>query len=110
MWSLLENDSIVLLEDPELSLNIGIVSQLAPSISRLQRSRRSQVLVSTQSDVLLIEPGIDGREVLMLIPEKEGTVVKPASDFDHVCVLLNNGITVGEIVLTRYPEQSCLLE
>ena len=33
LWALLESDSVVLLEEPELSLNIGIVSQLAPSIS-----------------------------------------------------------------------------
>ena len=110
LWSLLESDSIVLLEEPELSLNLGIVSQLAPSISRVQRNKRSQVLVSTQSDVLLIEQGIDGSEVLMLIPDKKGTVVKPSSDFDDVCVLLKNGITVGEIVLTRYPQQSSLIK
>ena len=110
LWSLLESDSIVLLEEPELSLNLGIVSQLAPSISRVQRNKRSQVLVSTQSDALLIEPGIDGSEVLMLIPDKKGTVVKPSSDFDDVCVLLKNGITVGEIVLTRYPQQSSLIK
>ena len=110
LWSLLERDSIVLLEEPELSLNMGIVSQLAPSISRLQRSRGSQVLVSTQSDVLLIEPGIDGREVLLLIPEKEGTVVKISSDIDYIRVLLKAGLTAGEVVLTRYPEQSSLLE
>lgn len=110
LWSLLEKDSIVLLEEPELSLNIGIVSQLAPSISRLQRSRGSQVLVSTQSDVLLIEPGIDGREVLLLIPEKEGTVVKIASDVDYIRALLKAGLTAGEAVITRYPEQSNLLK
>ena len=110
LWSLLESDSIVLLEEPELSLNIGIVSQLAPSISRLQRTRGSQVLVSTQSDVLLIEPGIDGREVLLLIPEKEGTVVKIASDVDYIRALLKAGLTAGEIAITRYPEQSSLLE
>ena len=110
LWSLLERDSIVLLEEPELSLNIGIVSQLAPSISRLRRSGGSQVLVSTQSDVLLIEPGIDGREVLLLIPEKEGTVVKISSDIDYIRVLLKAGLTAGEVVLTRYPEQSSLLE
>ena len=110
LWSLLENDSIILLEEPEISLNIGIISQLAPSISRLQRSRGSQVLVSTQSDTLLIEPGIDGREVLLLIPEKEGTVVKISSDIDYIQVLLKAGLTPGEVVLTRYPEQSNLLE
>ena len=110
LWSLLEIDSIVLLEEPELSLNIGIVSQLAPSISRLQKSRGSQVLVSTQSDVLLIEPGIDGREVLLLIPKKEGTIVKISSDIDHIRALLKAGLTAGEVVITRYPEQSSLLE
>ena len=110
LWSLLESDSIVLLEEPELSLNIGIVSQLAPSISRLQRRRRSQVLVSTQSNVLLIEPGIDGSEVLLLIPEKEGTVVKISSDIDYIRALLKAGLTTGEVVITRYPEQSSLLE
>ncbi len=110
LWSLLESDSIILLEEPELSLNIGIISQLAPSISRLQRSRGSQVLVSTQSNVLLIEPGIDGTEVLLLIPEKEGTVVKVASDIDYIQTLLEAGLTAGEVVLTRYPEQLSLLE
>ena len=110
LWSLLENDSIILLEEPELSLNIGIISQLAPSISRLRRSGGSQVLVSTQSDVLLIEPGIDGTEVLLLIPEKEGTIVKISSDIDHIRILLEAGLTAGEVVLTRYPEQSNLLK
>ena len=110
LWSLLESDSIILLEEPELSLNIGIISQLAPSISRLQRSRGSQVLVSTQSDNLLMEPGIDGREVLLLIPEKEGTVVKISSDIDSIRALLKAGLAPGEVVLTRYPEQSSLVE
>lgn len=110
MWSLLENDSIVLLEEPELSLNLGIVAQLAPLISNMQRDRQCQVLTSTQSDTLLIEPGIDGSEVLRLIPAKSGTEVKLSSDSDAVCTLLKNGITVGEIVLTRYPKESSLLE
>ena len=109
LWALLESDSVVLLEEPELSLNLGIVSQLAPLISRMRRNRQCQVLVSTQSDALLTEQGIDGMEVLMLTPGKEGTVVKPSSDYD-VCVLLKNGLTVGEIALTRHAEQLDLLE
>ena len=68
------------------------------------------MLVSTQSDVLLIEPGIDGREVLLLIPEKAGTIVKVSSDIDYIRSLLKAGITAGEVVLTRYPEQLNLLE
>ena len=80
---------------------MGIVSKLAPSISRLQRSRGSQVLVTTQSDTLLIEPGIDGREVLLLTPKKEGTSVKIASDANETRILLENGFTVGEVVLPQ---------
>ena len=101
LWSLLESDSLLLLEEPELSLNSAIVAQLAPIISRQQRNRRRQVLVSTHSDSLLIDKGIDGREVLLLAPAKEGTEVKVAAEIDEVRVLLESGFTVGEVVLPR---------
>jgi len=114
LWSLLESDSVLLLEEPELSLNAGIISQLAPLISRMQKGRRCQVLVSTHSDALLKEPGIDSREVLLLMPAKEGTAVIPSSDFDDVAMLLENGFTIGEVVISRTrpenAEQLSLLE
>src|SRR5205823_4712637 len=59
MWSLLEEDSLLLLEEPEQSLNAAIVSQLASVIHRMQRRRRRQVLISTHSEDLLADPGID---------------------------------------------------
>ena len=101
LWALLESESVLLLEEPELSLNAGIVSQLAALISKMQRSRRRQVFVSTHSDALLTEPGIDGREVLLLTPAKEGTAVTVASDIDEIRVLLEAGLTVSEAVLSR---------
>ena len=114
LWSLLESDSVLLLEEPELSLNAGIVSQLAPFISKMQRSRRPQVFVSTHSDALLAEKGIDGGEVLLLTPALEGTAVKIVSDIDEVQKLLEAGFPVGEVVLPRtrpkHAEQLSFLE
>ncbi len=101
LWALLESESVLLLEEPELSLNAGVVSQLAALISNIQRSRRRQVFVSTHSDALLTDPGIDGREVLLLTPAKEGTAVEIASDIVEVRTLLEAGLTVSEAVLSR---------
>jgi len=101
LWSLLEGESLLLLEEPELSLNAGIVGQLAPLIHRMQRIRRRQVLVSTHSDALLTEVGIDGREVLVLSAAKEGTEVKLATELAEIQALLAEGLTVGEAVLPR---------
>ena len=113
LWSLLEGDSLLLLEEPELSLHTEIVSQLAALISRMQKSQRRQIFVSTHSESLLTEPGIDGREILLLTPAKEGTEVKIASDLEHVRELLENGLTAGEVVLSttrpKHAEQFSLL-
>ncbi len=101
LWTLLESESVLLLEEPELSLHVGIVSQLAYLIYKMQASKNQQVLVSTHSDVLLAQPEIDGMEVLMLTPTKSGTEVKIASDNEAVKQLLEADFTVGEVVLSR---------
>lgn len=114
LWSLLEGDSLLLLEEPELSLNSGIVAQFAPLVFRLQRPRKRQVIISTHSDALLTERGIDGREVILLTPEAEGTAVAVASDLAEVRTLLESGFTVGEAVLPKtrpvQPAQLALLD
>ena len=101
LWTLLESESVLLLEEPELSLNAGIVSQLAPLISKMQRRRRRQVFVSTHSDALLADPGIDGTEVLLLTPANEGTAIEIAADIADVKLLLEEGLTAAEAVLSR---------
>ncbi len=67
----------------------------------MQIKTGGQILVSTHSDALLLEPGIDGTEVLMLTPTKTGTEVKAASDIEAVRQLLESGFTAGEVVLSR---------
>lgn len=45
LWSLLEGESPLLLEEPELSLNAGIVSKIPALIYRIQRQKRDKFLL-----------------------------------------------------------------
>jgi len=101
LWSLLDGESLLLLEEPELSLNSGIVSQLAPLIYRMQKQRKRQVLISTHSEALLSDTGIDGREVCLLTPSTEGTSAEIAVEINDIKPLLEVGLSVGEVVLPR---------
>lgn len=104
MWALLEGDSLLLLEEPELSLNPSIVRQLPALISRMQTSRKiagRQILVSTHSDAILSDTGISGDEVLMLTPGSEETEVRAVSDIEDLRGLLENGFSVADAALPR---------
>lgn len=100
LWSLLESDSLLLLEEPELSLNSGIVTRLPALIYRLQRKRKRQVIISTHSYDLLSDKGIGGEETLLLTPGSEGTLVEEAASKKDIRALLDNGLSVGEAALS----------
>jgi predicted ATPase len=100
-WSLLEGESPLLLEEPELSLHAGIVAKLPALFHRLQRKRKRQIFVSTHSADLLSQKGIGGEEVVMLRPDKEGTVVELASSIGEVRDLLDAGLSVADVALPR---------
>jgi predicted ATPase len=101
LWSLLEGDSLLLLEEPELSLNAGIVNKLPNLIYRLQRIRKRQVILSTHSSDLLSDKGIGGESVLLLTPHSEGTKVEVASSNKEICDLLMGGLSIADAVLPR---------
>jgi len=101
LWVLLEADSLLLLEEPELSLNSAIVARMAPLIYRMQRQRRRQVIVSTHSMDLLSDPGIDGREVVLLETSPEGTSATLLSEISDLTRLMEAGLSAGEVVLPR---------
>ncbi|PSB18802.1 chromosome segregation protein SMC [Phormidesmis priestleyi ULC007] len=101
LWSLLESDSLLLLEEPELSLNAGITAKLPSLIYRLQKAKKRQVMLSTHSADLLSDGGIGGEEVLMLTPTAEGTKAELASSIEEVSSLLDAGLTVADAALPR---------
>jgi predicted ATPase len=99
LWALLEGDSLLLLEEPELSLHSEIVKKLPALIWRLQRSRSRQVILSSHSTELFLDKGIRPEEVVLLRPHgSEGTTVILAADLREVMILLENGIPMAEIV------------
>jgi predicted ATPase len=98
LWSLLEGDSLLLIEEPELSLNVGVVSKMSPLIYRLQKQKRRQVIISTHSLELLSDKGIGGKEALLLTPGEEGTTVRLAASMKDVDALLKGGMAVGEAI------------
>jgi predicted ATPase len=101
LWSLLEGDSTLLMEEPELSLNAAIVTRIPSIINRLQKNRNRQVILSTHSADLLSDLSIGGQEIIMLTPEEEGTKVQIASSIPLVCKLLEGGMSPGEAILPQ---------
>lgn len=99
LWCLLERDSLLLLEEPELSLNSAIVRKLAALIARTQRSRKRQIVISTHSADILQDKGISPLEVLFLSPGNEGTTVTVAEKIKDVKLLLEGGLSIGEALL-----------
>jgi predicted ATPase len=106
LWALLEGDSLLLLEEPELSLNAGIVRRLPSLMYQLQNQKKRQIMLSTHSVDLLQDGGIGGEELLELVPAKEGTEVALASSKKDIRALLEGGLTVGEVVMPRATPKS----
>lgn len=101
LWSLLEGSSMLLLEEPEISLNDAVVKEIPLIINRLQRNRKTkrQVVVSTHSEALLSNPGIDGRSVILLEPTADGSTGRTLVEDENVA--LKAGLSVAEVVLPK---------
>ncbi len=98
-WALLETNGVLLLEEPELSLNNAIVRQIPALMHEVSGGNGRQLIVSTHSYALLADPGVGLEEVLLLEPDTEGTRVTPASKKKLVRALVEGGMSVGEAAL-----------
>jgi predicted ATPase len=106
LWSLQEGDSLLLMEEPELSLNGAIVSRLASLIYRLQKPRKRQVFISSHSSELLEDKGISLSEIIVLEPAEEGTKATVASDIADVKNMLRTGMSPASVILPRIKPQN----
>ena len=108
LWSLQDGDGLLLLEEPELSLNDGIVKRIPLLIDRVLRDRKKnalarQVLVSTHSDALLAE--VVGPATLLLIESgPNGSVVRTPDPIETQSMA--HGLNPAEVLLPRTRTQS----
>lgn len=100
LWSLMEGDSLLLLEEPELSLNEEIVRKIPNIIHQILKSGKAttrQVILTTHSDALLADQSIGAESVIRLKSTEDGTVVSAPTEEEKI--MLKSGMTVGETLL-----------
>jgi hypothetical protein len=82
-WSLMEGDSLLLLEEPELSLNEEIVRRLPRLIRHVLKTGKypdRQVIITTHSEALLSDQSIGAEAVIRFVSTNEGAVLRPADE------------------------------
>ncbi len=101
LWSTMEKDGPLLLEEPELSLHPEIVRALPQMLARVQRKTGRQIFLSTHSPDLLKDEGIGLDETLLIIPKTEGADVLPAASFQELRDLLEGGLPLADAVMPK---------
>jgi predicted ATPase len=99
LWAVMSGSGLLLLEEPELSLNPEVIRYVPQMLARVQRKLRTQIMLSTHSPELLSDTGISLDEILLLSPGKEGTSISLASSIRDAQALLEGGATPADIVL-----------
>jgi predicted ATPase len=98
-WSLLDGESPLLLEEPELSLNAAIIKRLPSLFSQLLRRKSTQIFVTTHSWDLLSDQGIAADEVVLLTPSPEGTKAQVAVQNFEIRTMLESGLSAADAAL-----------
>lgn len=102
LWALQESEGLLLLEEPELSLNDAIVTHVPLLIDRVLRKKRRQALISTHSEALL--QNIDGDMLLLIEPGQNGSTVRcPNTDEAEQ---IEHGLSPAEVLLPKTRPQT----
>lgn len=101
LFALLDFNSVILLEEPEINLHAEIIRQLPEFIAKIQRSRNPsrQVIITTHSYEMLSNEGIGTNEVLVLETGPEGTTITPVGEIDQLRQLLHAGLSIADAAL-----------
>lgn len=102
LWTMVSSKStgVLLLEEPELSLNAAIVRKIPSLLAMAQRSNGMQVVLSTHAPELLDDEGIDPSEVLVLRVTDDGTSADLLDAIEEAAPELEAELPLSEITST----------
>jgi predicted ATPase len=101
LWSLLDGRGPLLLEEPELSLHVGIVRQFADLMHGVRKNDDARQVLVTTHDSELLARGVGAEEILVLRPDPkgEGTKIERATSLKGVAALLEAGMPPGRAIM-----------
>ncbi|WP_297589661.1 AAA family ATPase [uncultured Mobiluncus sp.] len=100
VWTLISaprSGGILLLEEPELSLNNSVVGMLPSLFAQAQRGIPTQLFISTHAPAILDDEGVDPSEVLVLQVTSDGTVANLLSEILSVSPQIDADLPLSEI-------------
>lgn len=102
LWTLVSapaNGGVLLLEEPELSLNAAIVRMLPTVLAAARKDRAElQVVLSTHAPEILDDEGVRPAEVLVLTVTRDGTIARLLSEIESVAGAVEADLPLSEIV------------
>ena len=101
LFVLIDNNGVVLLEEPEINLHSGIVTQLPEFIAKVQRSKKGtrQAIITTHSYEILSNQGISTDEAILLANTPEGTIARKVADISEIRPVVEAGLTIADAVI-----------
>jgi len=100
LWAIIKmpaNPGVLLLEEPELSLNSAIVRILPSVLAQARRSSDLQIILSTHAPEILNDEGISPDEVLLLRVTDDGSRAELLSSLPDASDL-DLGLTISDVV------------
>lgn len=103
IWTLLSSNSMILLEEPELSLHKSVVEQIPDLIYKTRQHRKKaggQILVSTHSEAMLSSKSIDGN-FLILRPGEGGEATSIDTPAPADIEAMQAGLSPADVLLPK---------
>lgn len=102
LWSMLSIDGLLLLEEPELSLNSEIVKQIPGMISYVHdRRMNTQVILTTHTLDMVDDEGIALEETFQVVPGNKGSALESIAHDKPSVDLFKSKLPLRQIVHSR---------